>query len=480
MGLLLSLHLALSPVAVEVIETLTQQITIPVVIASFAFFSQFRFADVFVKRSLTLLAAVLLTVLHATLIVAPVARVIRSRAPHAEAAAWLAAIILWCALLLVFPLCVRALNRAADRWLFQRPDYRHLANRFARQLEAVTEEAQLFAQTAQCIRAALDAAEVRVLARAEWQALGVTFEPADEIITLPTGHVARNSPSAPEVTTLLPIRERDGVTRLLTIAPGERGRRLLSDELAFLTTLAERVGRKLEALRFERERQAQQLREARWQQLLTEAELKALRAQVNPHFLFNTLNTIADLIGSEPEQAEAMTERLAEVFRYVLARTEGALIAVREEFDFLRTYLEIEQARFGTRLQVEITVDPPAAALLIPPLLLQPLAENAIKHGLAPRLTGGWLRLRAIDEGARLRLLVEDDGLGWRQPDKPTSACCQSSGGTGGGIGLKNVTERLQILYGARASLDICSAPGAGTQISISIPKDETQNFDQR
>jgi len=479
LGLLLTFHFALGPAAIGAIETFTQQATIPIAIAAFAFLAQFHFADVFVKRSLTILAAVLVVVIYSIFIVAPLTHAVRAVAPRAEAAVWVTATMLWCGLLLLFPRGERAIHQAADRWLFRRPDYHQLANAFARKIESAASEDELLALVAQDIQCALGAAAVRVIPRVELSACGSEFDPPppappplNAAIKLPADHPARLG--EPEIEVLLPIEVNSQVTHLLALATGARGRTLLSDEMAFLSTLAERAGRRLETLHFERERREQQLREARWQHLLTEAELKALRAQVNPHFLFNTLNTIADLIGAEPEKAEAMTERLAEVFRYVLARSEGHLISVREEFDFLRTYLEIEQARFGEWLQVEMMMDASVAAALIPPLILQPLVENAIKHGLAPKFAGGSLRIRALDDAACLRLTVEDDGVGWRAPDPPLSS------GLPHGVGLRNVTERLQTLYGARASLTIHSRAEEGARISISIPKDETQDLDHR
>ena len=131
-------------------------------------------------------------------------------------------------------------------------------------------------------------------------------------------------------------------------------------------------------------------------QQVTEAELRALRAQINPHFLFNSLNTIADLIVRDPPRAEAMTLRLASVFRHVLAHSSRPLTTIREEMEFLRTYLYIEEARFGDRLHVEIDVAPEAAGQQIPSLILQPLVENAMKHGLGPKPGPGnmWISAR--------------------------------------------------------------------------------------
>ncbi|HKR58502.1 MAG TPA: histidine kinase, partial [Pyrinomonadaceae bacterium] len=272
----------------------------------------------------------------------------------------------------------------------------------------------------------------------------------------------------------LPIRTNSTITHLLVVSTGEYSRKLLSDEMTFLETLTDQVGRKLQALQFERERNTQQLREARLLKLVTEAELRALRAQVNPHFLFNTLNTILDLISVEPEKAERMTEHLADVFRYLLARSDRTLIPVIEEFDFLRTYLEIEETRFGERLTVHISLDPSIANELVPPLILQPLVENAIKHGLWPKPSGGTLYIGALDDGRSVRLIVRDDGVGWPEDSRELDRSSQ------GGIGFKNVVDRLLILYGDRARLAVSGAPGQGTQITITIPKDETQDSNHR
>src|SRR5690242_17972399 len=176
-------------------------------------------------------------------------------------------------------------------------------------------------------------------------------------------------------------------------------------------------------------------------QQLTEAELRALRAQVNPHFLFNSLNTIADLIVRDPPRAEIMTLRLATVFRHVLAHSSRPLTSIRDEMEFLRTYLQIEEARFGDRLHVEIDVAPEAAGEQIPSLILQPLVENALKHGLGPKPGRGQLRISAELADERIRLRVEDDGVGLE------------SHGTPPGLGLSNVAERLRALYQDRAEL---------------------------
>src|SRR5206468_3565838 len=149
-----------------------------------------------------------------------------------------------------------------------------------------------------------------------------------------------------------------------------------------------------------REAVERQSREALLLQQVTEAELRALRAQINPHFLFNSLNTIADLIVRDPSRAETMTVRLAGVFRHVLAHSCRPLTTVDDEMEFLRTYLYIEEVRFGDRLQVVFDVAAEIGGARIPSLILQPLVENALKHGLAPKPGPGRLWIRAdSDDG---------------------------------------------------------------------------------
>ena len=473
-ALLLTFYVPFSPSAKEAIEGLTQQATIPITIATFAFLAQFHFADVFVKRSLTLLATILVVVIYSTLVVSPVAHWTGAHALRPSAAAWIAASILWCIPLLLFPLCDRAMTRAVDRWLLRRPDYQKLTQKFSREIECVSDEIQLSNYIALGVKDALGATDVRMIPSARTSADGTVQSPPNEETGMRpdyTGH-----PNLVELgfELRLPIRTNSIVTHLLVVSTGEYSRKLLSDEMTFLETVTDQVGRKLQAFQFERERNTQQLREARLLQLVTEAELKALRAQVNPHFLFNTLNTILDLISVEPQKAEEMTERLADVFRYLLARTDRTLIPLSEEFDFLRTYLEIEKTRFGERLTVQISLDPSIANELVPPLILQPLVENAIKHGLWPKPSGGTLYIGAFDDEPIVRLIVRDDGVGWPEHSRA------SNGGSHGGIGFKNVVDRLLILYGERARLAVNGLPDQGTEITITIPKDETQDSNHR
>ena len=458
--------------ALETLLTnLTPQWSIPLAIATFAFMAQFRFADLFVKRSLIVLAAITAALVYSLAVVEPLARIVRDLSPHKTAASVVVVTLLWCALLLTFPAIVKAVARLADRWLFRRPDYRQVAKTFSERVDLIEQEGELFAAAESVIKDALGVDRADIIA-------------GDDARDARPKEAARGLSAGADVELSMPVQVNGRAKYRLTVAQGNSRRKLLSDEMLFLSSLADRVGRRIEAIEFGRERRERGLREERLRHTLAEAELRALRAQVNPHFLFNTLNTIVDLIASEPERAEAMTERLAEVFRYVLARADRNLIRVGEEFDFLRTYLEIEQARFGERLRVDLEVDPAVANSVIPSLILQPLVENAIKHGLAPKPGGGMIRVRATSGEGFLRLTVEDNGAGWRGASyddlKATGFESPRQMPGPGGVGLRNVVERLRTMYGDRARLDVRARAGSGAAVIVSIPTDETKNINHR
>jgi len=201
--------------------------------------------------------------------------------------------------------------------------------------------------------------------------------------------------------------------------------------------------------------------------MLVQARLDALTSQINPHFLFNTLNSIASLVRVEPQTARLLIVKLSTILRRLLRKHEN-YVPLREELQFMDDYLDIEVVRFGPqKLQVVKEVAPEVMELPVPSMLLQPLVENAIRHGLAPRLGGGRIVLRAHPEGRELVVEVEDNGVGI--PD-PAVFVTQGSENERHGIGLTNVRERLRVLYGDAASLTLRSAPGTGTLITIRLP----------
>jgi two-component system, LytTR family, sensor kinase len=198
--------------------------------------------------------------------------------------------------------------------------------------------------------------------------------------------------------------------------------------------------------------------------LLLEARLDALQRQINPHFLFNTLNSIASLVRVKPEMAREMTVKLANILRALL-KDHDTYVPLSDELRFTDDYLDIEVVRFGQdKLRVEKEIDPRTLDVLVPSILLQPLIENSIKHGLEPRIQGGTVTLRSRLEGDRVRIEVADDGVG--MGNRPQNALRRS----GSGIGMKNVQERLEVLYGQEARFNVVSNPGRGTLVSIEIP----------
>jgi len=199
--------------------------------------------------------------------------------------------------------------------------------------------------------------------------------------------------------------------------------------------------------------------------LLLEARLDALQRQINPHFLFNTLNSIASLVRFRPEQARELIVKLANILRALL-KEHDSYILLREELSFTDDYLGIEVVRFGAeKLRVVKEIDPETLDLPVPSMLLQPLIENSIKHGLEPRISGGTITVRSRVDGHRLVIEVEDDGVGIAPGRSRSSGVL-----TGTGIGMKNVRERLEVLFGGAAEFDVTSRPGRGTKVTVAIP----------
>ncbi len=201
----------------------------------------------------------------------------------------------------------------------------------------------------------------------------------------------------------------------------------------------------------------------RHQQLLLKARMDALSSQINPHFLFNTLNTVSALIRFDPDSARGVVLKLSNILRRLLRKHE-TFVPLREELQFIDDYLDIEVARFGKdNLDIVKQIDDAALEAFVPSMLLQPMVENCLKHGLAPKLGGGKIELRTTNRDGRLFIEIEDNGVGISEEKMPHVYV--------EGIGLSNVRERLRVLYGTDFHLDIQSRPGEGTVIRIEIPE---------
>ncbi len=203
------------------------------------------------------------------------------------------------------------------------------------------------------------------------------------------------------------------------------------------------------------------------QRLLLQARMDALQSQINPHFLFNTLNSVSSLVRFDPDTARVMIVKLSNILRRLLGRGDN-FVHLREEFAFIDDYLDIEVVRFGKdKLKVVKEQEADSLEAIVPSMILQPLVENSIKHGLSPKVDGGSIYLRSRIVDGRLVIEVEDDGVG-----------IAGASGDGGstGIGIANVQERLHVLYGDTASMEIESKPGLGTTVRIVLPMPEAED----
>ena len=219
------------------------------------------------------------------------------------------------------------------------------------------------------------------------------------------------------------------------------------------------------------------------ERLLLQARLDALRSQINPHFLFNTLNSISSLVRVRPEQARELIVKLANILRSLLKKHD-AFVLLRDEIDFIDNYLDIEVARFGSdKLRVVKDLEPQTLDVIVPSMMLQPIVENAIKHGLAPKIDGGSIVLRSrFQPEHRLRIDIEDDGVGMTTNNgkfgerRRFARDGEEAEIHVEGIGMYNVAERLRVLYGTNAHMTVQSSPGIGTRISIEVPLLQTES----
>jgi two-component system, LytTR family, sensor kinase len=214
------------------------------------------------------------------------------------------------------------------------------------------------------------------------------------------------------------------------------------------------------AFAYYRESRARAVRAAHLEARLAEARLKTLEAELHPHFLFNTLHAISTLVHTQPESADRMISRLSDLLRITFDRSGAACVPLQEELEFLQKYLEIEQTRFEDRLTVDYEIDPDTLDAEVPRLILQPLVENAIKHGVAPRTGPGTVSIASRHDGSQLCLMVRDNGVGLSGGDRAKLHH---------GVGLANTRDRLECLYGAAHALDFIEA-GEGLTVEMRLP----------
>ncbi len=279
----------------------------------------------------------------------------------------------------------------------------------------------------------------------------------------PAGHDSPVSVAANGAEVIIPTADEPHFELVLHDLAG--GRRLLSDEIEMLETVSLHTARRIDALRVTHERCERELREQEFSKLATEAELRALRAQINPHFLFNALTTIGYLIQTAPDRAVQTLMQLTGLLRGSL-RSTGEFQTLGDELKLIRAYLEIEMARFEEHLQVEIDVPDAFLSFRIPSLILQPLVENAVKHGISPQKEGGVVRIEARRENGFFILQVADTGIGADELRLKRESR----------VGLNNVEQRLHLYYNSAASLTIEEGTGGGTIVEIRFATNAPQS----
>ena len=252
-----------------------------------------------------------------------------------------------------------------------------------------------------------------------------------------------------------------GTTRTwLALGPRKGARSYMSRQLQLARRIALELSVQRERLEREETNRRQLVHEHELRETTARAQMRALQAQINPHFLFNTPNVLANLIHRDPAKAEHVTEDLAEIFRYALESTRVEWVRLEDELNFLKSYLEIERTRFEDRLNYEFDVGSDVRTMRIPPMILQPLVENAVRHGISPLIDGGRVRIVARAEQDGLKICVEDTGAGLNQKGR---------GGTG--IGLSNVRERLAHIYGGGVVFQLEENSPQGTRVVLVLPQ---------
>ena len=443
------------------IELIGHHASLPLVLAILYQDFRFAFADLFLKRALSLLVLVcVVALLYATLaapMLDPRALAASGNADDGRRLISAASILtLWIATALAYPFIQRRTFHFVDRVVLRRVDYRELRAEVARRLPPARDAESAIQLACGLLADALDASLAR------WRVALVPTVAGHPTITVD----ARRSEACIVVpTAVAPAYE-------IVVGGLRGGRTLFSDDLVLMDGVAASLGRRIDEIRLEAERFEHDRREREVLRLATEAELRALRAQLNPHFLFNALNTLGHLMQTAPDRAQATLYQLTGLLRAVLRRTNGQFVALREELEIVESYLAIEGARFDERLIVTVDVPPHIRHARVPPLILQPLVENAVKHGIAPMRAGGSVTVRGRRTGSaggaddRLQILVIDSGRGIQLDERAGDE----------GVGLANINARLRLYYGEGATMSLHVTPGGGTTVDIRLPWSEADH----
>jgi two-component system LytT family sensor kinase len=359
----------------------------------------------------------------------------------------------------------RKIDGWIDAWVFQVPNFNASSEQFWKELLELGSQDEVYRAGETTVRKTLSLTAARIMPMSELHSSGEAIHSIGPNPYFVRPDSPLRSIISPSADFLLPLFHDGEPAHLLALSYRSVRPPLTAMELSFVTRIAGEIQVRISAVLSEERRLERLRRENLFREEIADAELRALRAQINPHFLFNSLNTIADLSVVAPGKAEEMTLRLAAVFRYVLANTDRHFTSVKEEIDFARSYLDIEEARFEHRLRVRFEVEPSVLQERVPTLLLQPLIENALKHGLGPKREGGTLSVMARRTLTGFEIVVSDDGVGLQSGR-------QESREPGAHVGLRNVRNRLQTAYEGRATFTLSPRAGGGTDATVVINKE--------
>jgi two-component system, LytTR family, sensor kinase len=435
------------------VEITGHHASLPLVLAILYEDYRFAFADIFLKQALSLL--ILVTLAFALYLgVATPALAGRNATDPAFVGLLLG---LWVTTALLYPWLSRVVAHFVDTIVLRRVHYGTVRAEVAQILNTSETAHEIMDQVRDVVTRAVSARAVNWV-ETDSPVPAYSFQhPTDRYVHLLEGSGNKGA------SVFVPTAEAPYFKFEIGILAG--GRRLLSDDIGMLESVVIMVARRIDALRVTHERCEQNLREQEINKLATEAQLRALRAQVNPHFLFNALTTIGYLIQTAPDRALETLMKLTSLLRGVLRTDE--VVTLQEELDLIGSYLDIERARFEERLRVSIDVPENLRSLQVPPLIIQPLVENAIKHGITPARLGGEVTIKAQLEqangrGSILNIIVSDSGIGVSELDLTRNRRR--------GLGLSNIEERLRWYGGQSSSLRIKSQPGEGTTVELRLP----------
>lgn len=452
------------------VELVGHHASIPLAVAILYQDYRFALADIFLKRALSLVLVVAVAI---GLYIGVVSRLLsmRDSSGTLRPLAVGAMIGVWVLMALAYPALRAIASWFVDAVVLHRADYDDVRASIARDIAPIDDTTTILDAACQRLGPALAARSVK------WRVASASPDPQDAVrSSVVSSRLVRpadgeGDADAPFVTLSVPTAESPQY--VVDIGDLTGGRRLLSDDVAMLEAVANLVARRIDAVRVSHQRFAHDIREQEISKLATEAELRAIRAQLNPHFLFNALTTIGYLIQTSPARAFDTLMRLTGLLRAVLNRGDGEFSTLGEELDLVESYLAIESARLEERLVVHVDVPAGLRDVRIPMLVLQPLVENAIKHGIAPARAGGELSIRAstIEVDGRVGILVvtvADTGLGASE--------AALAAGRAHGIGLSSIQRRLEAYFGDSAGLEIASTPGQGTIVELRIPLERRES----